>query len=306
MGLDVYVGTLTRYYGGDWSLITQQMGAGAGVEVRVIHPGELPGGESGRAQAGEAGTSQPTPPDVWLDRIERWLNKLSAWGGGSPRTRTGSASAQPRSIAEDVARWRSYLNEELAGRLPHPLDWDESETAPYFTDKPAWDGYACLMLLAAHDEHPELPRPTIATDNWTDDPAWELSSRRNFAHTRYASILAPNFWLPGEFDFILPTQDLAGEDIELGSSVALLAQLRELNARTYRGSPDELAQWLWAGPEPGEGVDLTASPAEIKQHLADVPDEPVPFDYTARFALALFLDLAEKSVAHRLPMKLDW
>jgi len=44
MGLDVYVGTLTRYYQGEWDTIIQQMGA-AGTDVAVVHPGQPPGGE---------------------------------------------------------------------------------------------------------------------------------------------------------------------------------------------------------------------------------------------------------------------
>ncbi|MBI5366610.1 MAG: hypothetical protein HZA54_06205, partial [Planctomycetes bacterium] len=36
MGLDVYVGTLTRYYTGDWKTIIQQVGERSGMTVEVI------------------------------------------------------------------------------------------------------------------------------------------------------------------------------------------------------------------------------------------------------------------------------
>lgn len=36
MGLDVYVGTLTRYYSGDWELITQRVGRELGLTVEVV------------------------------------------------------------------------------------------------------------------------------------------------------------------------------------------------------------------------------------------------------------------------------
>lgn len=39
MGLDIYVGTLTRYYCGDWETIVQQIAHRRGLEVQVIRPG---------------------------------------------------------------------------------------------------------------------------------------------------------------------------------------------------------------------------------------------------------------------------
>lgn len=307
MGLDVYVGALTRYYGGDWSLITQQIAAAAGMPTTVVHHDAAAVFAAGAEQplASSAAAPEPANTSLWR-RLRRWLGVLPSPGDAPSVTTDARSLIESMPTSEAVSAWRDALNQQLEHQLAVPLDWDESEAAPYFTDKPGWDGYACLLLLAAHDEYPELPRPTTATNDWADDPAWERASRQDFAHTRYASILTPSLWLPCEVEFRVPTQDLAGEDIEVGSSVALLAQLRALNERTFGGSPDELAQWLGAGPEPGTGVDLTASPEQIKQQLADRSDEPVPFDYTARFGLALFLDLAEKSVTHRLPMKLDW
>lgn len=38
MGLDVYVGSLTRYTLGDWLTIMQQMGAAQGIDVQMIRP----------------------------------------------------------------------------------------------------------------------------------------------------------------------------------------------------------------------------------------------------------------------------
>ena len=67
-----------------------------------------------------------------------------------------------------------------------------------------------------------------------------------------------------------------------------------------------MAAWLEVGPEPLQVGDLAASQEATTGQVAPPRNAPSPFDHTAQFALALFLDLAEKSVAHRLPMKLDW
>jgi hypothetical protein len=212
VGLDVYVGSLTRYY----------------VE-------------------GSA--------DV-VDRIARHQGLPVADGLGAEEV-----------IRAAVLRWRDGLTRSLGDRLAGPLDWDESGPAPCFTDKPGWDGYGGALLLAAHDEHPELPPPAVVSADWPDDPAYQAASAPG-AGSRYAQLLTPDLWLPCRFDFTVRTRDLTGEEVELGSSVALLDQLQLLSAR---------------------------------HHL-----DGDPLSAAASAGLSVLLSLAERSVAHRVPMMLDF
>ena len=75
----------------------------------------------------------------------------------------------------------------------------------------------------------------------------------------------------------------AGKKITFGSSPTLLRELRILNERTWRADAATLGQWRFAGPDLNRSLELNA-----------------------RFAFAIFLELCGKSVAHRLPMKLDY
>jgi hypothetical protein len=269
MGLDIYVGTLSRYYEGSWETIIQQAGREAGIPVAQLRP------------AGPLG----------LFTQLRALLRSSA-GGGERAPEHGSVSEAEREAAEARRRaaararieaWRADLNERFAGQLPQPLDWDESDEAPYFTDKPAWDGYGSLLLLAASDEHPELPRPTGIVDDWAEHPAWQEAERGGLDTSRYAHLLAPELWLPCEFPSPLDGEDPRGQDMWIGSSVVLLRLLRDLNARTFQADADTLSQWLY------DGVEADGS-----------------FEVAARFGLAMMLHLAEQSVTHRLPMKQDY
>ena len=221
MGLDVYVGPLTRYY----------------VEG---------------------------PADV-VDRIARHQGLPVADGQEAEEV-----------IRAAVLRWRERLSRWLGDRLAGPLDWDESAPAPCFTDKPGWDGYGGALLLAAHDEHPELPAPAHVSADWPDDLAYQAASARG-AGSRYSQLLTPELWLPCRFDFTVRAQDVTGEEVELGSSVALLDQLAVLAARYGLDGQD---------PEPGAaGPSLPAAAAT---------------------GLAVLLRLAGRSVACRVPMKLDF
>jgi hypothetical protein len=220
MGLDVYVGSLTRYY----------VEGSADVVDRVArHQGVVPDG-------------QPAE-EVIRSAVLRWRDGLSRW---------------------------------LGDRLDGPLDWDESGPAPCFTDKPGWDGYGGTLLLAAHDEHPELPPPAQVSADWPDDPAYQAASARG-AGSRYNQLLTPELWLPCRFDFTVRTQDITGEEVEVGSSLALLDQLELLAAR-YR--------------------------------LDDRPPEPAADGHSLSAAagtgLAVLRRLAERSVVCRVPMRLDF
>jgi hypothetical protein len=220
MGLDVYVGSLTRYYLESPVSVVEQMARQQRVPYAIVH---RPG-----------------------DPVARALE---------PVTRAA------------VLAWREGLGRQLGDRLDEPLDWDESPSGPCFTDKPGWDGYGGAVLLAAHAEHPRLPLPEDVSPDWPDDPAY-LASITPGTGSRFDQVLIPELWLPCPFAFTFRTLDATGQEVEVGSSRALLGQLEAL-----RG-----------------------------EHVGDRS----PLARVARASLAVLLRMAERSVRHRLPMKLDF
>src|ERR1043166_5537770 len=207
MGLDIYVGSLTRYYTGDWETIVQQWGRENGVPVTVMRPGQPSGGLA------------------------------SLWGRVFKQTTV--ATAEQTRIG--VLRWRGQIARAL-GDQGRGLDWDESAAAPYFTDKPDWDGYGALLLLAAYDEHPGRPRPQRISRQWEQDPVLQACAGKGL-QTRYPHLYNVELWLPCELDGVYQIGTLPGQPVLVGSSIRLLAHLRELNQRTYAGTSEEVAAW---------------------------------------------------------------
>jgi hypothetical protein len=241
MGLDVYVGPLSRYYAGDWETIVQQYGRESGVSVRVVRP--------------------PSPKQSLIGRLLDCLR---------PR---GPAAAQ-----RAVRRWRNRLGKELGIA---DLDWNEYPNAEYATDKPAWDCYGGLVLWAAYDELPDAKRRETAK-GWDEDSAY-LTSRMN-PRSRYRHLLADTeIWLPVEFGIPFRTAAITGNEVVVGSSVRLLAELRELNSRTWKADDQQIHQWRVDGADYG-----------------------APLETSARLAFSIFYTLGQRSVAARLPMKLDY
>jgi len=236
LGLDIYVGSLTRYYAGDWELVAARVAREIGASFQVVR--------------------QHNPPDAIRD---------------------------PEEIRRIVLEWRNGLAASLASRLPEPLDWDESPTAPYFTDKPAWDGYQGLLLWAAYEEHPELAIPKDLPKDFARDPAIQRSMGRD-CRTAYPALLSDaKFWFPTRLPFIFEAPDASGNKAIIASSVSLAQELNELNRKTWNMNEAELDQCAFDG-----------CPANS------------PLEVAARFAFALFRRHALLSVTHRLPMLLDW
>jgi len=235
VGLDVFVGSLTRYYSGDWELIAQQAAKEMGLNLEVIR--------------------QHNPPDAIRD---------------------------PDQIRPAVLAWRESLSAALADRIAQPLDWDERQTAPYFTDKPTWDCYSDLVLWAAYDQQRQLRRPERHVQDWSKDPAYRLSAEPGLP-SRYLHLYDVGLWLPCDFGFVFKTEDVGGPEIVVGSSIILSRQLDDLNAHTWQAEPETLRCWRRNGADAG-----------------------APLEEGARFAFAVFSTLAAEAVQRRLPMRLDW
>jgi hypothetical protein len=236
MGLDVYVGSLTRYYAGDWETVIQKYGREQGFEVSMVRP--------------------PNAPDAITDPID---------------------------IRAMVVAWREMLGDSLSDHINSPLDWNESNESPYFTDKPAWDCYTSLILWAAYTEHPDLDRPTNYIDDFATDEAYRRSADADSPSAFSQLLNDVEIWLPNNFDFTFRTTDATGREVGFGSSVALMRQLDELNRHTWDVDADTLASWRRAGCE----------------HQAEL-------ELGARFAFAIMRALVRESVEHQLVMKLDY
>lgn len=235
MGLDVYVGSFTRYHAGNWELVAQQAAREMGLPIQVVRKDD--------------------PPDAIRD---------------------------PEQIRPMIVTWKESLSAGLQEHLTSPLDWDEREEAPYFTDKPTWDCYSDLMLWAAYDEQRHLTRPVQHLEDWSEDPAYRLTSHAE-AENRYSHLYNVCLWFPTDFGFIFKTEDISGTEMFAGSSVVLLRQLHELNERTWQADASTLHQWRRDGADHGS-----------------------PLEVGARFAFAVFSELAAEAVRCRLPMRLDW
>lgn len=238
MGLDIYVGSLTRYYRRDWETIVQQAGRELGAPVQMLYVNET------------------DPDDETLNEDE---------------------------TRDAILEWRASLANELTQYLPDGLNWSEEASAPYFTDKPDWNGYGALMLWCAYAKHPEIPRPTAVIKEWEESSVLKASQADEFSSEFPCLIKGVELWLPGQFKIIFKASDAAGVEMVMGPIAQLQADLIKLNQMTWRDSDENIKEWRRV-----------------------IDPNTKSFDELARFSYSIFNELVGEAVKHKLPMKLDY
>ena len=106
MGLDIYAGTLTRYYSHNWKTVVQQWAEENGWGFQKITP-----------DGGAADNEEEMSPAEVQAAVENWRDQIL------------SAISQP-------------------GQPPY-TPWPEDNEKPYYTDKPDWDAFGAMLLVAA-------------------------------------------------------------------------------------------------------------------------------------------------------------
>src|SRR2546427_925453 len=72
MGLDLYVGPLTRYYTGNWETILQQAAKGSDISVKIVRPNPPNQGWFARL----LDQFRPRGPAAAARAVRRWRNRL--------------------------------------------------------------------------------------------------------------------------------------------------------------------------------------------------------------------------------------
>jgi hypothetical protein len=262
VGLDIYAGPVSRYASGGWSTIIEQAGAAAGMPVITVRPGES---------------------------MEDLMRRALAEGGDAPIREIRMTDVKPRT--QPIAEWKAGvllslgLNEE----------WDDRPDGEYYTDKPGWEGYGAVVLLAAYDEHPELAPgakvkrllgsravAAVAPGDFGEAEAYKAAAE---SPARYPTFLRAEWCLPisgGPPLFAAPTP--GGKQVTMGRVSRLLEELQLLNERTLR---------------------LSAADME-KARRAEEPPDLASFESMAPFGLSIITATAEFAAAHRVAWIMDY
>ena len=122
MGLDIYAGTMTRYYAHNWKTVTEQ----------------------------------------WAEENGYTFHRITPGGDGISDNETIS----PAEIQAGIKNWQEQMLSAITqpGQKPY-APWAEDNEKPYYTDKPDWDAFVAMLLVAACLVYGEPIPDTIEKDH---------------------------------------------------------------------------------------------------------------------------------------------
>ena len=236
MGLDIYAGTLTRYYSHNWKTAVQLWAEENGYTFNRITP-------DGEPDDGE----ELSPAEVQA-AVENWRDQILA------------AIAQP-------------------GQEPY-APWPEDNERPYYTDKPDWDAFGAMLLVAACHTYGEPVPPTVEK-NWDFGEHPLISRLASDEEWVWSLFRGATWWLPLSDAFFfqapLPTDDQA--------MIATLGGLRK-----------EL-----------EKLNQLALQADEEYSKADIPEHTeYNTESLAKFAFSMFWRAMRFAEEQQVPILLDY
>jgi hypothetical protein len=191
----------------------------------------------------------------------------------------GSLFSGKRDPVQAVRRWRQELASDMPWVPAEDWDWPESLDLEYQTDKPDFSGYGAVELWAAYTECSDLARPQETPEDWSNDAAFQRLA--DFSAV-FGNIIGPELWLPIHCEKPFEVAEPNGIVRRIGSVFELLAELRNLNERTWKAAEDAIRKW---------------SRDEY---------DPANLESIARWGFSIWYCLTEFAVARRAPIRLDY
>lgn len=258
MGLDIYAGTLTRYYSHNWKTTVQQWAEANGYSVEKITP-------DGESVAEES----PTPADVQA-AVENWRDQMLA------------AISQPDQ--------------------PPYAPWPEDNVKPYYTDKPDWDAFGAMLLVAACHVYGEPVPPTIEK-NWdyTTRPAVDRLAKEQ--ERMWSLFQGAILWIPLSDAIMFRGPLPNNHSVVISTTDALRKELELLNRMVWQADEDTILHWGTTEGYPTDGVYGPAgkiNTASIQEHTE------YDTQSLAKFSFSLFWQALRFAEEQQVPILLDF
>lgn len=258
MGLDIYAGTLTRYYAHNWKTVVQQWAEENGYAFQKFTPDGQPSDEE----------------------------ELSA-----------------SEVQQIVENWRDQILDILArSKQPAYSPWPEDNEKPYYTDKPDWDAFGAMLLVAACRVYDE-PIPATVEKGW-DFMAHPVIARLTEDPERIWSLFrGTTWWLPLADSFMFQAPLPNNNTAMIGTVGALRKDLERLNKLAWNADEPTILNWCRTEGYPADvcaGPDGQFNKADVQEHTQYSTES------LAKFAFSMFWQAMLFSEEHHVPVLLDY
>lgn len=254
MGLDIYAGTLTRYYAHNWKTVTQQWAEENGYGFQRIAP-------SGEGRE-----------ELSSDRIQR-----------------------------SVENWRDQVLAAIIRPGQEPYSpWVEDNEKPYFTDKPDWDAFGAMLLVAACHVYGD-PVPSTVAKSWKFVEHPSIKRLSEDGEKFWSLFRGTDWWLPLPDSMLFRVPLPTGDQRMLGTTAILRDELKRINDMVWQAEEAAILGWSRTEGYPADG---SVGPGGA----ITMGTEHLQYDTQslAKFAFSLFWQAVKFAEENQVPILLDY
>ena len=259
MGLDIYAGTLTRYYSHNWKTVVQQ----------------------------------------WAEENGYAFNRITPDG----ETADNEEEMSPAEIQAAVENWRDQILSAISqpGQPPY-TPWPEDNEKPYYTDKPDWDAFGAMLLVAACHTYEE-PVPSTVEKNWAFGEHPMIARLAEDQERVWSLFRGTTWWIPLPDSFMFQVPLPTGDQAMIATLGGLRKELERLNGMAWQADEDTILRW---SETEGYPVDGTVGP-DGQYSKADIPEHTqYDTDSLAKFAFSMFWQAMQFAEEQQVPILLDY
>ena len=205
----------------------------------------------------------------------------------------------PEEIQADIESWRDQLLAAIS-QQEHP--WPENNEKPYYTDKPDWDAFGAMLLVAACNTYGELVPPSVEKDwDFMEHPA--ILRLVEDQEQVWSLFYGATWWLPLADSFMFQGPLPNGSQAIIGTVGALRKELEKLNQLAWQADEETILRWDKTEGYPVDGTVGPGgqySPEDISEHTQYSTES------LAKFAFSILWQAMKFAEEQQVPVLLDY
>ncbi len=257
MGLDIYAGTMTRYYAHNWKTVTEQ----------------------------------------WAEENGYTFHRITPGGDGISDNETIS----PAEIQAGIKNWQEQMLSAITqpGQKPY-APWAEDNEKPYYTDKPDWDAFVAMLLVAACLVYGEPIPDTVEKDQlFLDHPFIERLSEDQ--EKVWSLFRGASCWIPLSDSFLFQAPMPNGNQTVIATTAALRRELEWLNEMAWQAEEVTILHWGKTEGYPTDGsIDAGGAVTMEAEHSR------YDTQSLAKYAFSLLYQALKFAEENQVPVLLDY
>lgn len=234
----------------------------------------------------------------WKTVVEAWAE---ANGVDFKRTDEGDEEKlSPDEVREIVCNWRDEMLAAVTPENQLPETWEESNDKAYYTDKPDWDAFGAMLLVAAaHTYEETIPETLEKGWDFTEHPLIKrLSEDHEHVYSLFRSVMV---WVPimkstMVFRGPMPT----GDEVMIGTLAALEQELEHINEICWLAKEETILSWTETEGYPAKTL------KDVESGNAGDDKETYGTESLAKFAFSIFWRAMKFAKENKTPVLFDY